>query len=260
MKLTKLLGLDTNPKTVKGQSQGYCTAILYLAPYTLSGTNICPLAEKADCYVPCLNFAGRAAMAKGNQTSRARNGRRIPKNVIQRARLARTDLYLNDRETFMRQLVGELEKCLIKSEKLGLKLVVRLNGTSDIRWESIPCERHGETFPNVFAAFSDIQFYDYTKIPNRRVSHIPNYHLTFSYSAAKEFQPIVAKALAHYGQSVTFAAVFRGPMPDYFLGRRVINGDESDLRFLDESGVCVGLKAKGKARTSRDNFTVKIAA
>jgi hypothetical protein len=34
----------------------------------------------------------------------------------------------------------------------------------------------------------------------------------------------------------------------------VINGDETDLRFLDAKGVIVGLRAKGKARKDTTGF------
>jgi hypothetical protein len=41
------------------------------------------------------------------------------------------------------------------------------------------------------------------------------------------------------------------------MGLQVVNGDESDLRFLDPKRVIVGLKAKGRARKSDSNFVVK---
>jgi hypothetical protein len=37
---------------------------------------------------------------------------------------------------------------------------------------------------NIFEMFPNVQFYDYTKIPTRKVDNIPNYHLTWSYSEA----------------------------------------------------------------------------
>lgn len=261
MKL-QLLGIDSNPKTIKGQSFGYVTAILYLSPSDLSGAELCPLATLADCKIDCLTFAGRGGMSKGNATFIADSGAVLPDNTVQRARLRRSELFNNDRDAFMSLLVREIEfaKAYVArlSKKLNkkLKLVVRLNGTSDIRWESIPVD----DCPHIFARFSETQFYDYTKIPNRKISGIKNYHLTFSYSAAPAFAPIVVKALQHYGESVSFAAVFKGAMPEHFLGRTVINGDESDLRFLDQSGVVVGLKAKGRARTSLSQFAVRDAA
>lgn len=38
------------------------------------------------------------------------------------------------------------------------------------------------------------------------------------------------------------------------MGHRVIDGDESDLRFLDPASVIVGLRAKGRARKDRSGF------
>jgi hypothetical protein len=51
------------------------------------------------------------------------------------------------------------------------------------------------------------------------------------------------------------AAVFH-KVPETYLGRTVINGDETDLRFLDPKGVIVGLKAKGKAKKDTTGFVV----
>jgi hypothetical protein len=257
---TTLLNIDQNAKTVKGSVHGFITAILYLSPSNSSGTEICPLAEKAKCRAPCLNQAGRGGMSAGNATFVTDSGVELADNAIQRARLRRTRLFLDDRAAFMAQFVREIEKAQVLADRKGKTLVVRPNGTSDIRWESIPCSRNGVDYPNIFAAFPDVQFYDYTKIPNRRVAHIPNYALTFSYSHVPEFAPIVVKALRHYGATVNFAAVFHGKVPASFLGRPVINGDETDLRFLDAPGVVVGLKAKGKARRDMSGFVVRLAA
>lgn len=254
---TTLLNIDQNAKTVKGSVHGFITAILYLSPSDSSGTELCPLAEVAKCKLPCLNQAGRGGMAAGNATFVTDSGVELADNAIQRARLRRTRLFLDDRATFMAQFVREIEKAKIKAERKGKTLVVRPNGTSDIRWESIPCSRNGADYPNIFAAFPNVQFYDYTKIPNRRVAHIPNYSLTFSYSDVPEFAPIVVKALKHYGETVNFAAVFHGKVPASFLGRPVINGDETDLRFLDAPGVVLALKAKGKARRDTSGFVVR---
>lgn len=259
----ELLGIDSNPKTVKGQKFGYVTAILYLSPHNVSGVQLCPTSELAGCAATCLNTAGRGGMAAGNRTMTAPNGEEIPDNTVQRARLARTNLFITDRPAFLAQLVAEIEKAerrvarIARARHKKIRLAVRLNGTSDIRWESIPVIRDGIEYPNVFAAFPTIQFYDYTKIPNRRISGIPNYALTFSYSDRPEFAPIVIKALKHYGQAVNFAAVFKGTAPSCFLGRPVINGDESDLRFLDAPGHTVALTAKGRARRDVSGFVVR---
>jgi hypothetical protein len=106
-----------------------------------------------------------------------------------------------------------------------------------------------QTLFDIFSEENDlfVQFYDYTKIPNRKVSHIKNYHLTYSY--APTTHQYLAKAQDNYGLNVNLAVVFAGALPKYYLGRDVYDGDESDLRFLDPKGVVIGLKAKGKAKT-----------
>lgn len=256
----QLLNIDANPKTIKGRRRGYATAVLYLAPSDSSGTELCGMADIAGCKVGCLNTAGRGGMAAGNATFTAANGEALPDNAIQKARLARTDFYLSDRAGFMAQLVREIERAKRYARRKRKKLVVRLNGTSDIRFESIPCIRAGKPFANLFTAFSELQFYDYTKLPNRKIAGIANYHLTFSYSHRDEFAPIVARAVRFYGTAVNFAAVFAKALPAYFLGRDVVNGDESDLRFLDRRGVVVGLVAKGRARRDTSGFVVPAVA
>lgn len=249
---TELLNIDANAKTVKGRRRGYVTAVLYLSPADTSGSQLCPVADIAGCAPGCLNTAGRGGMAPGRAVFTAPNGATLPDNSVQRARLRRTALFNRDREAFMAQLCREIDRAKVYARKLRKRLVVRLNGTSDIRWENIPCGKHA----NVFAAFPRVQFYDYTKIPNRRIAEIANYHVTFSYSHRPEYAPIVLKAMSHYGGRVNFAAVFARELPANFLGRVVVNGDDSDLRFLDPAGVVVGLKAKGRARRDVSGFVV----
>jgi hypothetical protein len=256
----KLLNIDSNAKTVKGQKQGYMTAVLYLAPWKASGLNVCPMAEIAGCIAGCLNTAGRGGMAPGNATFTAEDGQLLPDNAIQRCRIRRTQFYARDRAGFMAQLVTEIAAFIRKAARRGLVPVVRLNGTSDIRWELIPVQSPaGEWYPSIFECFGGVQFYDYTKISNRKVSHLGNYALTFSYSAATaEYTAHVEKALA---AGMNIAAVFRTKnLPETFLGRAVICGDETDLRFTDPAGVVVGLYAKGKARKDFSGFVVDTAA
>lgn len=251
----QLLNVDANAKTVKGESKGYMTGVLYMTPSDGSGTEFCPLAQLAGCKAGCLNTAGRGGMSKGSATFMAPNGDQLPDNAVQHARLRRSTQFSNDRDAFMIELVSEIRALVNKARRKGLTPVVRLNGTSDIRWEDIPVLG----YENVFAVFPDLQFYDYTKIPNRRRAlGIANYHLTFSYSGIAEFAPIVVKALKEYGDKINFAAVFSDEkFPEFFLGRRVVNGDESDLRFLDPTNVVIGLKAKGRAKKDNSGFVVK---
>jgi hypothetical protein len=235
----QLLGVDTNAKTVKGEKYGIKTAILYLMPANGSGAQLCPMAELARCAGPCLFSAGRGAM-----------------NCVMISRLRKTLYFLQHRELFMAQLAKEIATLEKRAAREGWKLVVRLNGTSDIRWENIaaPGAR------NVMEAFPRVQFYDYTKIANRR--NIPaNYDLTFSYSGAPEYAPYVARAVAN-GERI--AVVFRNRAivdamlanGETFLGLPVVDGDDSDIRHLDPRGAVVALYAKGKARQDTSGFVV----
>jgi hypothetical protein len=53
-------------------------------------------------------------------------------------------------------------------------------------------------------------------------------------------------------------AVVFDKLPSTWKGYPVINGDESDLRFLDPKNVIVGLKAKGKGKKDASGFVIKI--
>lgn len=235
----KLLGLDTNAKTIKGEKYGIKTAILYLVPAMGSGVNLCPMAGKAQCAKACLFSAGRGVMSN-----------------VMLSRLRKTLFFNQYRAQFMALLAKELALLEARAKRESFKLVVRLNGTSDVRWENIPING----FANIFAAFPDIQFYDYTKIANRR--GIPaNYDLTFSYSGVASYAPYVLQAIAS-GERI--AVVFRNRAivesmlanGETFLGLPVVDGDDSDIRHRDPKGAIVALYAKGKARRDTSGFVV----
>lgn len=232
---------DANPKTIKGRKLNYLTAILHLAPFNLSGYQVCALAD--GCEVPCLNTAGRGGIIKAGETT----------NAIQTARIRRTRLFFEDRAQFMALIVADIKSHVRRARKLRMKPCVRLNGTSDLPWEKIRATVDGVEYRNLMEAFPGVVFYDYTKVPGRTVP--ANYHLTFSRSARNEIN--VIKAIAA-GRNV--AVVFAKTLPAEFMGRRVIDGDETDLRFLDDAGVIVGLKAKGKAKRDMSGFVVRDAA
>jgi hypothetical protein len=231
-----------NPKILKGLSQGFNTYILHLAPADVSGYNTCPKAT-AGCKSACLNTAGRGGMFKKGETT----------NVIQQARIRKTKMFFESRDQFMQLLVKDIELAIKQSNKVNLIPVIRLNGTSDLSFEKYEVIRNGVTYKNIFAAFPDIQFYDYTKILGRKVIAIDNYHLTFS--AADGNDNDVRKAIAQgYNIATVFGIKKSQPMPETYEGRPVFNGDDSDLRFLDPKGVVVGLYAKGKAKKDTSGF------
>ena len=227
----KLLS-TANPKIQKGTKMGYLSYILHLAPADLSGRETCPK-RTAGCTAACLNTAGRGGMFKRGETT----------NMIQRARIRKTEYFFADRAAFMDDLASDIMRAVNYARKKGLIPVFRLNGTSDLSWEKYPvCGAD-----NIFALFPTIQFYDYTKVLGRKVSHIENYHLTFSKADGNDAD--VAEALM---QGMSVVAVYDEIPAD------VPSADETDLRFLDPRGIMLGLKAKGRAKKDYSGFVIRI--
>jgi hypothetical protein len=233
-----LLGFNTNAKTVKGEKLGFYTGILYLAPSDISGRQVCPMAKLANCEKACLYTAGRGAF-----------------NSIQLARIAKTKAFFDDKNNFMLNLVKDIEKGIRKAKALDQTLLIRLNGTSDIRWENEGfTDFNGKYYPNLMTRFPLVQFYDYTKIPNRK--GLPsNYDLTFSYSGAPAFDKYNKLAIKN---QFRIAAVFRyqANIPKTFKGIPVISGDDSDVRHVEPQGHIVALYAKGKAVKDTSGFVL----
>lgn len=214
----------SNNKTLKSIEFGFHTGILHLAPFTLSGKNVCPKASNG-CASACLNTSGHGAFSN-----------------VQKARKDRTLMYFNEREEFLLKLERDIFRIQKQAVKKNLKPALRLNGTSDLPALAI---KFAKKFPA-------IQMYDYTKIAKTFEKELPeNYHLTFSRSETNENEclEILAKG---YNVAMVFAKV-----PKTYKGYKVVDGDIHDLRFLDEKGVIVGLKAKGKARKDDSGFVIQ---
>lgn len=206
------LGLEST-KTKKGQKYDVLTAILYLAPYKITGYNVCPWA--VTCIKDCLDESGRGKF----------------KNVT-RARIVKTLCFLFDRDTFIKMINKDIERYQRKAKKLNYKLAVRFNGTSDLNI--------GFYFKETLKRFYSTQFYDYTKVFNYiKNNKFKNYHFTFSYDGTN-FEKCLEVLEMGYNVSI----VFKNDLPKYFRGFEVIDGDKTDLRFLDKKGVFVGLRYK----------------
>jgi hypothetical protein len=230
--MPKLLAVANDPKTIKNIKNGELTGILYLAPGKLSGYQVCAFAS-GGCLESCLWSAGRGGM-----------------NVIQNARIAKTKRLFEDRDAFMSDVIRDVESLRRKARKLELNASVRLNGTSDIKWEKISCGCH----KNLMEHFPDVTWYDYTKIPIRYRQNLPsNYKLTFSLNETNEADAREALAFG-----VNVAAVWRTAeqIPTEYLDHPVIIGDESDARHLDQTGVIVALYAKGSAIKDKSGFVL----
>ena len=236
----KLLGVGTNAKTIKGDGSEYLTAILYMPPYKImidgKSFNSCAMAKQASCIDACLYTAGRGAF-----------------NNVQTARQRKAEWFYKDRVGFMKQLYDDIKKFQTYCHKRNIQPCVRLNGTTDIRWELIKIGAY-----NIFDWFPEVQFYDYTKIANRKCKDIPNYHLTWSYSNANpEYAKLLDKALE---QGMNAAVVYRKEYhKPKWQGYPVIDGDSDDLRFLDpKGGHIVALYAKGKAKKDTSGFVQEV--
>ena len=212
----------------------YFSRILYLAPDDLADgkRTVCPYAKIAKCNEACLNTAGLGGVYSS----------------IQKSRIRKTLMFLNETEKFFDLLIKDIDKFVKECDKLGKKPALRLNGTSDIQWETIEVEG----FKNIFEMYPNIQFYDYTKIPTRKVSHIANYHLTWSYSQANDKYASLFEKVPY-----NKAVVFMDALPSMFKGLKVIDGDKHDMRFLDKTNSVVGLLAKGKAKQDDTGFVIK---
>lgn len=228
-KQIKLLSAgSTNAKTAKNEIP---TFILYLAPAdTVPGINLCPFASHG-CKAACLYTAGRGAFSN-----------------VQQARIKKTKFWAEDRESFYVTLANELLQIWEKSK--GQKVAIRLNGTSDIDHIGLLFRYTGIAF--LSKEYSNLLFYDYTKNFNHwKKYHGTNYKITFSRSESNEDKCI--DVLLNGGN---IAAVFSGELPYTYKGFKVIDGDKTDLRYFDPSGVIVGLKAKGKAKKDLSNFVI----
>jgi len=216
---------DSNTKIKKGEKLGWKTFGLSLAPHTISGKNLCPHASEG-CALACLNTAGMGVFSN-----------------VQKARLEKTKYLLNNRAEFLAQLKKEIEN----KRKRIQNLAVRLNVLSDLPWHNLI---DMESTP-------EVSYYDYTPNPSRMIQYLngelpKNYHLTFS---RKENNQAQVELILSMGGNV---AVVFDELPKTYLGKEVVNGDETDLRFLDKKGVVIGLKAKGKGKKDESGFVVRL--
>jgi len=224
----KLLSAN-NTKIKKGEKLGWKTLGLSLAPANLSGKQLCPHRSKG-CELACLNTAGMGAFSN-----------------VQEARIKKSKFLIEQRDAFLAALNKEIANAERTATRRNGKLAIRLNVLSDLPWQNLIDMNK----------FSGVQFYDYTPNPQRMIQFLrgelpPNYHLTFS---RKENNQAVVELIANMGGNV---AVVFDKLPDTYLGKRVIDGDDTDLRFLDDKNVIVGLKAKGKGKKDDSGFVVKV--
>jgi hypothetical protein len=228
-----LLSVMQDAKTIKslrdaraGETR-YLTGILYIAPAEEGGVNVC-VGSSGCCRIGCLNTAGDPATLKTKLPARVRKAK---------------ELHLSP-ELFYTKLKADILVLDSVARQLGFKTAIRLNGTSDYDFG-----KDLEEFIKEQVA-KGITFYDYTKVlPKYKKYHKGGLiHHTFSRSEVNDKQ---ALEVLKNGGNVAYV-FFGKKLPEYYLGYRVIDGDTSDLRFIDDQmkehegeGLIIGLTAKG---------------
>lgn len=272
---------ESSPKTVKGEKLNYLTGILYLSPSSSAPSadapfterdaadwaryvndeisadeylrivraryNVCPFAT-AGCIATCLNTAGRAGIMRKGETT----------NTILEARKRRTAAFFSDRKAFEVALTRDVAKLQRRAIKLGMLPAVRLNGTSDLRFDVF--------YRGLFTSFPMVTFYDYTKDLNKVRDYVAkrtpaNYHVTFSWSENVTRQTLVEVFDSGVNVAVPYVgdpARIASKLPAAPASAHYVDGDAHDLRFLDgDRGAIVALTAKGKAKRDTTGFVVR---
>jgi len=218
-------------KHKKSLKYGELTYSLYLAPAKTSGYEVCA-GRTAECTKLCLHHSGMNRMTQN-----------IKGDVITDSRIKKTRLFFEDRDFFMKWMIHEINSAKRRAAKNGYTLSVRLNNTSDI--SPLEFKLDGK---NILEMFPEVQFYDYTKVADRveLMKTYSNYDVTFSFSGYNltECQKMLIN-------KIKVAMVFK-VVPEEYMGYRVINGDEYDMRYKDIEATIIGLKYK-KVRTQLTN-------
>jgi hypothetical protein len=228
-----------SPKAIKAQALGWLNAINYMAPAATAGVgNLCPHASPG-CLALCLGwYSGQAAMLSNAELESG-------SNAVRDSRVRKARMFMHDRAAFFVNARNGINACLRKARREKLELCVRMNGATDISWESVKIQGEHQQF-SIIDLFPTVQFVDYTKNYKRMLrfcNHMlpRNYHLTFSRSETNEAE---CKTVLCAGGNV--AVVSSRLIPAEYLGFPVVDGDKSDLRHLDPKGCVVWLTPKGR--------------
>jgi hypothetical protein len=259
---TKLL--RGNLKTKKSSGEGVLTTGLNLAPHKTAGLekfDVCPKATK-ECREGCLGLTAGGNRYDSALASKVLTTHFIAAHPHHAARMIDHEIGLHAK----------------KAERMGMKPGVRLNITSDIAWE-----HHA---PKMFQKHSNVQFYDYTKMPNRvlrslapkkseadfhnSMGHPSNYHLTLSHTGSGHEESNDKDVIKVLDKGGSVAAVFQrgkaaGGLPthieDVKTGKRypVMQGDKDDNTF-DRPNAVSGLMLKGVKNHEVGKFANKVDA
>ena len=223
---------------------GYLTAMMYLAPNSISGFNVCQFASPG-CTLACLYTSGHGQY----QTTK-------------NARIKRTNVFFLNREQFIKQLIKEILAHIRKAKRMGLIPALRLTATSDIPWERVQIEYDGQVYSNLMELFPNIIWYDYTAFPYQKRCDLPgNYSLTFSRKETTTEQEILDNLNNGRNVAVVMSDLNGkqlAQLPETYLGYPVIDGDITDQRFLDKTPCVIALYPKKDAIKDDSGFVIRI--
>ena len=203
---------------------------LSLAPADTSGIwQVCRYSSPG-CRSVCLATAG--------------NGRY---DSVTRARQYRTALLGDHPGLFVRVMAHEIRKLVAKHGEIRF----RPNVLADLPWEQFASELF--TLPGV-------KFYDYTKFPSSKRGTLPIYRLGGSVHERHSDDDIRGMVNDYGSAAVVFDTLRDKPLPATYTGITVVDGDKSDDRTMaSETGVIIGLRAKGQAIGATDNSFIRTA-
>lgn len=191
------------------------------------GFNLCPRAS-AGCAAACLVFAGQSGMPQA-----------------QKSQAVRTAFILSNPLAAGLLLGNEIRMALVRADG---PINLRLNTTSDIRWELFA--------PELVQALADagVLMYDYTAWAPADRKASTEYSLTYSAKEPTHTSDEYLTGILSNGGTVAmpFTTGKGEALPETWQGFPVIDGDVSDERRNDPQGVVVGLRAKGY-RWKKDN-------
>jgi hypothetical protein len=205
---------------------------LSLAPADTSEVwNVCRYSSPG-CRSVCLATAG--------------NGRY---DSVTRARIYRTSLLGAHPALFIRVMAHEIRKLAAKHGEIRF----RPNILADLPFE---------TFTPLLFTIPGVSYYDYTKYPSSKRGTLPNYRLVGSVHE-KHTDSQIWGMVNDYGSAAVVFDTLRGkPLPATYTAHNitVVDGDKSDDRTMaSETGVIIGLRAKGQAIGATGNSFIRTA-
>lgn len=211
--------LGSSHKVELGEGLGVLTAVIYMSPALESGYDMCAFRAGSGCEKSCI----------GTST-----GFLLSRPAAKLSRLWKTALWLGSRGQWRTMLANEARAHARKARRRGLVPAIRIDGSSDTGEGGLMSE-----------IVREVRWYDYTKSTRRALVSLVggSWHVTLSYHGSN--QASCGQVLSQGGNvAVVFNAAKGEPLPKYWNGYPVIDGDVSDARFLDPPGHVVGLRFK----------------